>query len=64
MDGWVLRLLMQIRADMRQLEEAVVLKKGGDGRRLQFRMMFLFKLQISRAYGWLMASIAIVDKLS
>ena len=31
-DRWILRLLMQIRADMCQLKEAVVVKEGGDGR--------------------------------
>lgn len=63
MDGWVLRLLVQICADVSQLYEAGVVEEGGDGRRLQFGMMFLFKLQIGSADGWLMAPVAIVDKL-
>lgn len=63
MDGWILRLLVQIRADMCQLDEAFVLKEGRDSRRLQFRMMFLFKLQVSTTDSGLMTPVTIVDKL-
>lgn len=55
---------MQIRADLREVYEAVVVEEGRNGKRVQFRMVFLFELEVGFANGGLMAPVAIIGKLS
>lgn len=63
MNRWILGLLVQICADMRQVDEAVIRKEVRNDWRLQFRMMFLFELQICGTNGGLMTPKTIVGKL-